>query len=97
METVKCVLGFCYNCPSKKVSQKFLQISIEKMRDFFLFFALKKSLSGTETVARRVSSWYLDADNFNSSLVDDTTSTVILAQAALLARFIDSTANDADH
>jgi hypothetical protein len=48
VETVKCVLGFCYNCPSEKVSQKFLRISVEKMRDFF-FFALKKSLSGTET------------------------------------------------
>ncbi len=41
---------------SEKVSQKFLRISVEKMQDFFLFFALKKSLSGTETVARRVSS-----------------------------------------
>ncbi len=51
---VKCVLGFCYDCPSKKVSQKFLQISVEKMREFFLFFALKKSLSGTETMARRI-------------------------------------------
>ncbi len=56
VEMVKCELGFCYDCPSEKVSQKFLRISVEKMRDFFLFFALKKSLSGTETVARRVSS-----------------------------------------
>ncbi len=39
---------------------------------------------------------FLDADNFNSSLVDDTTSSSVLAQAALLARFIDSTASDAD-
>ncbi len=56
VETVKCELGFCYDCPSEKVSQKFLQISVEKMRDLFLFFALKKSLAGTETVARCVSS-----------------------------------------
>ncbi len=56
METVKCVLGFCYDCPSEKVSQKFLRISVENMRGFFLFFALKKSLSGIETVAGCVSS-----------------------------------------
>ncbi len=58
VERVKCELGFCYDCPSKKVSQKFLRISVEKMRDFFLFFTLKKLLSGTETVARRISSWH---------------------------------------
>ncbi len=46
VETVKCVLGFCYGCPSKKVSQKFLQISVEKMRDFFLFFVLKYRFLG---------------------------------------------------
>ncbi len=42
VETVKCVLGFCYDCPSEKDSQKFLRISVEKMRDFFFVFRAKK-------------------------------------------------------
>ncbi len=45
------------NCPSKKFSQKSPKFLLKRCVTLCLRFSLKKSLSGTETMARRVSSW----------------------------------------
>ena len=41
---------------ARKFHKNFSEFPLKRCGTFFLFFALKKSLSGTETVARRVSS-----------------------------------------
>jgi hypothetical protein len=41
---------------ARKFHKNFSEFPLKRCGSFFLFFALKKSLSGTETVARRVSS-----------------------------------------
>ncbi len=50
------LLGFCYECSSKKVSQKFHQNFCWIVAGLYFYVFCYKSLSGTETMARRDSS-----------------------------------------
>jgi hypothetical protein len=45
---------------ARKFHKNFSEFPLKRCGTFFLFFAIKKSLSGTETVARRISSCSLE-------------------------------------
>jgi hypothetical protein len=47
---------FVTNVLARKFHKNFSEFPLKRCGTFFLFFALRKSLSGTETVARHVSS-----------------------------------------
>ncbi len=49
---------------ARKFRKNFSEFPLKRSGTFFLFFALKKLLSGTETVARRVSSWRPSSRSF---------------------------------
>ena len=44
----KCVLGFCYNCPSKIVYRVLTKISVEKMRDFIFIMIFAKIIGSQD-------------------------------------------------